>query len=360
MDNRRVFLFGLLAVLLAAWGGWRLYSTWGLVTLDVKDAPLRDVLAKIERQGGIDIETNLDPATPVTVQVRLVPPVEALDYVAVRTDSTWRLAYLGAPEAGAIDTVLGAFRAGQPTENWTSHGGGGFSLVEPASGAALDLRNVRWTPGPAADLPAMLDDAAQKTGVLLAAPADWKPAAAAPKAGPVRKAVPELMAKAGGKSREVFLLSGSPNRGQQAQDEMARFRARWIGAAPDRGPAGGGGRGGGPGGGSGGGWGRMMGDPQQMAERAEAQVALLPKAEQAAAREELLAMRNFWESVKDLPEDQRREKAREFFTSPARAERMDERRTAREAKMSPAQRIERAKNYWERKAEAKYRGGAGS
>ncbi|MFM8458678.1 MAG: hypothetical protein ACKOB0_06985, partial [Chthoniobacterales bacterium] len=79
--------------------------------------------------------------------------------------------------------------------------------------------------------------------------------------------------------------------------------------------------------------------------------------EQKKAREDTGMMREFWQSVRDLPEEQRREKAREFFTRPEIQERMEDRRLAREAKMTPQQRIERSQRYWDRKAEAKYRGG---
>ena len=67
-------------------------------------------------------------------------------------------------------------------------------------------------------------------------------------------------------------------------------------------------------------------------------------------------MREFWQSVRDLPEDQRRAKAQEFFDRPEVAERLDERRTAREAKMTPKQRVERAQRYLERKANLKKSG----
>jgi hypothetical protein len=68
-------------------------------------------------------------------------------------------------------------------------------------------------------------------------------------------------------------------------------------------------------------------------------------------------MRQFWQEVRDLPEDQRRAKAQEFFNRPEVAERMEDRRLARDAKRTPEQRIERSKRYWDRKAEARYRGG---
>ena len=43
--------------------------------------------------------------------------------------------------------------------------------------------------------------------------------------------------------------------------------------------------------------------------------------------------------MRDLPGDERRAKAREFFRRPEVADRMDERRLAREAKMTPQQRV---------------------
>ena len=98
---------------------------------------------------------------------------------------------------------------------------------------------------------------------------------------------------------------------------------------------------------------RAMGDPGRVAERVEAQIALLPAAEQPKARENFQMMREFWQSVRDLPEEQRREKAREFFSRPEVAEAMETRRLSRWAKMTPDQRIERNKSYWGRKAEAR-------
>ena len=65
-----------------------------------------------------------------------------------------------------------------------------------------------------------------------------------------------------------------------------------------------------------------MGDPERVAERVEAQIALLPAAEQPKARENFQMMREFWKSVEGLPEEQRREKAREFFSRPEVAEAM--------------------------------------
>lgn len=338
MDNRRALL-GTLVALLLAWGAWQIYAGWGLVTIHADNAPLSKVLSEIRQQGGIEIASNLDPAAKISLHVKRVPAVEALDIAAVRADASWRLAYLGAPSEAAINEALAAFSAGGEVADWTSHGAGGFSLIEPESGEALDLRQVQWIPAAGGKLPDVLQEAAEKTGVLFAAPSAWSPDVAAPAPGPVASAAPEVFRQAGGVSREVFLLRG---RGGSAEDDgPGDRRGSWIGTATNQS------------GGRGGGWMRAMGDPERVAQRVEAQIALLPAKEQPKARENFQMMRDFWQSVRDLPEEQRRTKAREFFSRPEVAEAMETRRLSRWAKMTPDQRIERNKNYWERKTQAR-------
>jgi hypothetical protein len=329
-----------LAVLAVALA-WHIYSGWGLVTLHVTDAPLGKVLASINRQGGIEIITNLDPSTPVSLDVYRVPPTEALDIVSVRTESSWRAGYLGAPARNAIDAALASFRASKPADGWSAYGTGGFGGVQTQSGQALDLRLVEWKPAGGGGLHELLAEASDKTGVFLAAPADWKPTAKAPKPGPMERAAPDLFRQVGGVSREVFLLRGE-NRSEASPPPESRWRGgSWIGSTP---------RGDGPGGSPSG------RDPERIAERVEAQITLLPADEQEKARAEAAEMRTFWQSVRDLPEEERGAKAREFFNRPEMAERMEDRRLARDAKMTPTQRIERSRRYWERKVEAKKSG----
>jgi hypothetical protein len=286
----------------------------------------------------VEIASNLDPSTPVTIKVTRVPAVEAIDITAIRTDASWRLIYMGAPDAARIDAALKAFEAGQREEGWTSHGGGGFSGMLSPSGAALDLRLAAWKPSGPAGLQDLLREAAEKTGTTLAAPSDWNPAASAPAAGAMREAVPALFQAVGGVSREVFLVRADRERGPEADGGERSRGGGWIGRREQRGE----GRGG---------WAGM--DPAAAAERIEAQIALLPKEEQAKAREEFDIMRKFWEEVRDLPEEERRAKAREFFTSPAMAERMEDRRLARDAKRTPEQRNERSRQYFQRRDAAK-------
>lgn len=346
MTNRG-YLLGALAVVLVAWGAWQIYAGWGLVSLDFEKAPAGKVLSSISRQGGIEIVSDLDPATPVTIKVHRVPAPEALDILTVRTDSSWRLAYLGARDKQEIETALAAFRSGQTAQGWSANGGGGFNTVQPLSGAALDLRSVEWQPAGGGELQKLLTQAAEETGVYLTAPTDWSPQVNQPKGGRIADAAPALFRQAGGVSREVFLLRG-PAPGDRGNEDGGGWRGgrAWIGSPPPRGDRDRGNRG--PGG-----W----GNPEAIAKRTEAQIKLLPPEEQTKVREEAAMMREFWQSVRDLPEEERRAKAREFFNRPEVQQNMENRRLARDAKMTPEQRIQRSQRYWDRKAGAKYRGG---
>jgi hypothetical protein len=157
----------------------------------------------------------------------------------------------------------------------------------------------------------------------------------------MERAAPDLFRQVGGVSREVFLLRGENLSDASAQPESRWRGGSWIGSTP---------RGDGRGGAQPG------RDPERIAERVEAQIKLLPADEQEKARTEAAEMRTFWQSVRELPEEERRAKAREFFNRPEVAERMEDRRLARDAKMTPTQRIERSRRYWERKIEAKKSG----
>lgn len=335
--NSRALLATVAGSILVLWGLWYLYSGWGLVSLDFENAPVSKVLGAISRQGGIQIATDLPPNTTVTIKVRRVPPIEALDIVAVRTESSWTLAYLGARSEAAIEGALSAFRSGRPAADWSGHGAGGFGTVESKSGAPVDLRLVQWQPASGEELQKLLQQAADETGVYLAAPSDWSPKVESPEGGRMAKAAPSLFRQAGGVSREVFLLRG-PVAGDRTGDEGGGWRGggTWIGAAARPGGA---------------------RNPEAIAKRTEAQIQLLPPEERKKAGDDAAMMRDFWKSMRDLPPEERRAKAREFFSRPEVQERMEEQRLAREAKMTPEQRIQRSQRYWDRKAAARYRDG---
>ena len=76
----------LLALLIVANIGYYLYLNWGLVTVKVKDAPLKYVIKSIEWQGWVKIYTNLPLDTKVTMYVDHAPLAEAMETLAVNVD----------------------------------------------------------------------------------------------------------------------------------------------------------------------------------------------------------------------------------------------------------------------------------
>jgi len=76
----------LLVVLAVANIAYYAYNNWGLVTVNVTDAPLSKVIRAIEWQGWVKIYTNLPPDTKVTMYVDHVPVAEAMETLAVNVD----------------------------------------------------------------------------------------------------------------------------------------------------------------------------------------------------------------------------------------------------------------------------------
>jgi hypothetical protein len=64
-------------------------------------------------------------------------------------------------------------------------------------------------------------------------------------------------------------------------------------------------------------------------------------------------MRAFWESVRNLPEEERRAKMEEHFNKPEVQEQMEVRQNARDAKSPPERREERMRRYLDRKNQMK-------
>jgi hypothetical protein len=77
-----------LAVIVLGWGGYKAYQAHrNLVTLDVRDADVRDVVRKIEWQTWETIVVNNEVKGKVTLNVRLMPLEEVLGIIADQTES---------------------------------------------------------------------------------------------------------------------------------------------------------------------------------------------------------------------------------------------------------------------------------
>jgi hypothetical protein len=321
---------GLLAVLVI----WRWVAGWGLVTVNFVEAPLGKVIAAIERQGRVKVATNAPLDTRVTLQLRNAPVFDALDTLAVRMDGDLRLMYVVAPDRAQTLAGLGALTSSGRPEGWkmfsAGFGGGDFGDSIP------DLRKISLKPSPMEDrsLHAMLEQSSQKTGVSFLAPETWNPILGhLPKAGGISQVAGRLAKAAKGQVLEVAVIRVRPPSGDGNSGGMAG-RGEWDGT-----------RGG-----------RNRPNPEWMAERAEARIALLPQAEQEEARKDFGEMQKFWSEVRALPEDQRRAKIEEVMSRPEVQDRMEDRMAARDEKRSPDQRANRYKRYLDRKQAAQSAG----
>jgi hypothetical protein len=304
----------------------------GLITLNFTDAPVSKVIASIERQGHIRLTSNVPPETPVTIQMKRVPLMDALETLAVRIEGNLRVVYTGAPTKARVKAGLDELASGKFSDEWKvtwAPGGGMFAGEVP-----LDPRSLTVKPeaGEKNDLQSALQQVAIKSGVMAATPNDWNPDVKMPtKPASAATLVNQLIASSGGKVQESFWIVVRGGRGGPNGDSAGQ---------------GGGNRGGQAGGPRGG---REGINPEWMAQRAEAAIAQLPPEEQKVAKADFDEMRKFWEEVRALPEDQRRPKMEEFFNRPDVQDKMEQRQEARDSRHSPQQREARMSKYLQRK-----------
>jgi len=340
--NRTHLLLGVAAVLSAV-VVVRFLLPDGTISVDFKNAPLSKVIVAFERQGGIDLMTNIPVDTPVTIQLKRAPLMDALETLAVRVEGDVRPLIVGAPTRKEALAGAALFETTRRPEKWEVawFPTMGFASANTPSDARSLL--VSFQPGEKKDLHASLQQISAKSGLMTAVPQEWNPAVdQAATTGEAAAMVRSIARAAKGETVEVFLLQGRGGGDRNAQGGP--------GSAPG---ADGGRRGdwGGPGGG-GGRPDRMNMNPEWMAERAKAAIAALPPAERPAAQAEFDAMQAIWAEIRSVPEDQRRDKMMEVFSRPEVQDMMAEREAARDARRTPEQRSERYQRYVERKQQA--------
>jgi hypothetical protein len=329
MRKLRTALLLLIAASAICLLAWRWWTEQGLVTLQCSNTPLSAVIESIERQGRVEIATNADPATLVTIRLKRAPLFEAIDTLATRIDASARLAYIAAPHREQIEDALTAFSSGANSGDWEVFSGGRLLI---ANASAFDLRRIEWkvVQTPDGSLHALLDQGAQKTGAQFAVPVNWNPILTRlPSPGRVGKVTAELAKTARGTARELVLLTIRPRTDDhdgQAQPE------RPVSSASRK---------------------RQQANPEWTAERAQSVIAMLPQDQQEEAQREFHEMRTFWESVRQLPEQERRAKIEEHLSRPDVQVRIEEQAAARDARRTPEQRERWYRNYIRRKEQIK-------
>ena len=76
MNRQKILIIATISFVAFAIVYW-VWSGWGLITVEVNAKPLAEVIRSIEKQGGVLLKTNMDPAKPVTMHVHKVPLTEA-------------------------------------------------------------------------------------------------------------------------------------------------------------------------------------------------------------------------------------------------------------------------------------------
>ena len=324
------------------------WANWGLVTIHATKEPLGKVLRSIEKQGHVTIRTDADLTMMVRMNVDKVLVTEALETIAVLTDSRWRLTFLVAADLPSMETALASLTGGQKPAGWRME----YIRTPPMgemSDVVADPRGAVWTVTPPAELTMQgyLAAAARQVPAMFIYPKQWDPkVTVAPKSGPIGKVVANLAKEVRGKSMMIFLLQKTVDR-FAAGGGTGGGGAEGGGGRPDLGgDASGGGRGGG-GGGGGGGFDRAGAE-----ERMRAEIARLPVEQRAKAEEEMAERKRIFEGFKDLTPEQRRAKMDERISDPGQMEKMEARMAGEDARRSPEQRIGRAHKYVERKAQA--------
>jgi len=347
--NRTTILGSLFAVLLVSGLVWRTVQNWGRVTLDVDKMALHLVIKKIEGQGRIDIGTNLDSNTPVTLRLKKASAAEAVDRLAVATDANWRLSYFMAPRRGAVKDAIAQWEGGNNLENWRSiEFRMPFGMMDDE--AVTDPRSEDWMGNilKSGSLSSVLAEVSKRVDVTFRTPNDWDPnAARIPVSGKVSDAVVTLAKNVNASATEIFLLRksgrgewGGPDGPPREQGGDQTARAERAPRSPDGQPEGRERR-----------FGNMA--PEEREALMKERIAKMPPERQKEALDRMEQFRKLREEMKDLPEAERREKMRELFNTPEIQARMDERMSSRDARMSPDQRRDRYQRYVDRKLERK-------
>ncbi len=328
---------GVLAALLI----WNWIAGWGLVTVHAQSQPLAKIISSIERQGGIKLITNADLTTPVTMDVDRVPPAEAVDVLAGWLEGSWSVGYAVGPSKIDVLAGIAALQEGnRRNRDFVRFGFGGFGGGGGVEGSdtVIDARRVSWKVSPSDDqqLQSYLGQLSMKTGLMAIAPQAWNPAIPeTPRGGEAASAIKSLVRSAKGESQELFVI--------RVQTEDPNRTANADGGGGDRGPRTEGGFGGG----------RGNFNPEWIAERAEARIALLPADEREQAKKDFDTMRDTWQKIRALPEAERRAAMEKLMSDPAVQDRMMERQMSRDAKRSPEKRAERFRQYLQNKQQMK-------
>jgi len=338
--NRKQAL--LLAVaILALVEAWHIYAEWGLVTIDVTNAPLATVMHSIERQAWVNLATNMPGDTKVTMHIKKYPLPDALEALSIVTESRWRLTYVFAPIRARSSECSAPFpgtrrrrvEVGLLPALPAGHGG----RICPHPGPAarhVDRQGARRKDAPGLSGPRRPERLRQLclSGIL--------------ESGRHRQALHRSSPRPRSQARQPRSCQGtggfplheadSPRRrdcGGEGGGDDERMEGRFRGGGGD------------------GLFARNGREGREgMEARALAEIEKLPPAQQAAARTQFNERKAFFQSLRDLPPDQRQAKIEEMMNQASVQAQQQAQQNQRDSQQTPEQREDRAENYMNRAA----------
>ncbi|MEI8387354.1 MAG: hypothetical protein WCG76_07110, partial [Verrucomicrobiota bacterium] len=194
---------GVVLVLAAVWYFW----PDGLITLDFNNAPVSKVIASVERQGHVRIGTNVPPETPVTIHMKKVTLMDALETLSVRVEGEVRVVFAGASTKAQASAALAELASGKRSDQWAVAWFPSMGMLAGDTPPDPRFLAVKPEAGEKNDLQSALQQVAMKSGVMTAVPADWNPGAKMPsKTAAAASIVKQLISSSGGQVQESFLI----------------------------------------------------------------------------------------------------------------------------------------------------------
>jgi hypothetical protein len=335
--KRRIYLWvGIFGAVVIAWGVHRVnVARKNLVTLNVRNADVRDVVRKCEWQTWETIIVNHNVKGKVTLNVRKMPLEEALGIIADQTSSRASVVYPLFSKGDAFVKLRKIARGdlNRDSAGWTNFSGRGFGGGERGFRGPAMMANMADGPR-AQDTPVTLNVSGKDLAFATLALSRFAQSQVIPEDGangtinlslsqvPFRDAVEKVAAQAKLKADVFYTLQDRPD---FARDDGDRRRGpRDDNDGEDRREQ----------------WAAMR------QREFEARLATMTPEEQAKAQEEQKKM----EELRNLPPEQRREQFEQMANNSQVQQRMENRANNAFKYATPEQRVDRARRMAEMKA----------
>lgn len=289
-----------------------LYHYWSrkgqVITISADNMLLAQVIAQIEKKADIEVITNADPATPITLHVKKMPVVKVLKQLAGIIDAYLYLSYKLAADAQTIDEHVKAFESSEDhADEWVS-----YYLPPPdlptiftseEEDVAWHLRPWSMPDSPASSLQKLLRQASASNAACFEIPRLFDAQCdVIPHSGTLEGAVAKIAKSAGAAARQIYVLRVEPVapnqigeiREQRQMPSGPQAPPRWA-VRPDRDT--------------------MERHKQTVMDSIRAHIKKLNHEQAAEAAKTFELLQKIRDTMEDLPEEERKKAHAELLSS---------------------------------------------